>query len=406
MSGLLLAAALLAQPQQPDWIVARAYNAHGILRGHLATYRPSTGAWTTLVASTREGIWYEAVTHYTDNSIVLTSRVEAGVCTLVGVAPSGGNAPVAAIRGQSLRSIVQDEDGAWACPVRNAFLSPLLLRADAGGTVTTLIPAVGALFSECAGLDPESGDYLVAGWDGTLNVTHLLRHGRRTGATTTLASLPGRVVGLDHDPARNRHLVVRNNLDLLAVGPTGQVTILNAAIPYLTTVRVDVVTGNIAVGTLTGSVHFLDSAGVRLGGTADDVLQVMGIEQLGSRRVSAVGVGVPGSTVNVSFSFPRAPGRPYVAALSTGLRPGIALGDGRVLSLDATSPLFAASLGGLAGVTTGFAGTLDGLGRAAGTVLVLPGLPAGTRLFVSAVALDPALPLGVELGNTSGFTTN
>lgn len=55
---------------------------------------------------------------------------------------------------------------------------------------------------------------------------------------------------------------------------------------------------------------------------------------------------------------------------------------------------------------TGFAGTLDATGRASGSVLILPGLPVGTRLFATGVALNPAHPLGLDVAPTWGFSVN
>jgi hypothetical protein len=71
-----------------------------------------------------------------------------------------------------------------------------------------------------------------------------------------------------------------------------------------------------------------------------------------------------------------------------------------------TSPLFLATLGGLPGITTGFAGALDAAGRAAATVLIPPGLPPDLRFFVSGVAVNPAAPSGLDVGNTCAFSTN
>jgi hypothetical protein len=94
-----------------------------------------------------------------------------------------------------------------------------------------------------------------------------------------------------------------------------------------------------------------------------------------------------------------------VAALSLGLRPGIGLSDGRTVHL-AVDPLLLLSLGGLPGITTGFAGVLDAAGRAAGTITLPPGFPPGVRIFVSAVAVNPALSLGLDTGSSVGFTSN
>jgi len=85
--------------------------------------------------------------------------------------------------------------------------------------------------------------------------------------------------------------------------------------------------------------------------------------------------------------------------MSLSLRPGIALGDGRVLNL-AVDPLFVLSLGGIPGLTTGFSGALDATGAAAGTIALPPGFPPGVRVHVSAVAVNQALPAGLDMGNS------
>jgi hypothetical protein len=103
----------------------------------------------------------------------------------------------------------------------------------------------------------------------------------------------------------------------------------------------------------------------------------------------------------VQFSFPHLPGAFYLAMMSLALRPGIALPGGLVLNL-APDALLLASIGGIPGITTGFAGALDGSGRATGSITLPPGFPPGIRIFVSAVAsqtfptnLDPANPIGL-----------
>jgi hypothetical protein len=92
--------------------------------------------------------------------------------------------------------------------------------------------------------------------------------------------------------------------------------------------------------------------------------------------------------------------------MSTGLRPGIALPDGRTVNLDFTSPLFLLSIGGLPGVNTGFSGTLSPLGTATGTIAIPNGVPPGIRIFTSAVAVNVGFPSGLDTANTWGFTTN
>ena len=76
----------------------------------------------------------------------------------------------------------------------------------------------------------------------------------------------------------------------------------------------------------------------------------------------------------------------------------------RVINL-APDALFARSLGGVPGMTTGFSGTLDATGRARGTITLPAGFRPGVRLFVSAVAVNSALLGGLDSGNSIGATT-
>jgi len=71
-------------------------------------------------------------------------------------------------------------------------------------------------------------------------------------------------------------------------------------------------------------------------------------------------------------------------------------GTGRVNNLDITSSLFALSIGGIPGITTGFAGTLDGDGDGRGnaTIQIQPGTPADLRFNFTAVAGEPVAPVG------------
>jgi hypothetical protein len=68
--------------------------------------------------------------------------------------------------------------------------------------------------------------------------------------------------------------------------------------------------------------------------------------------------------------------------------------------------LLRTSIRGLPGITTGFAGVLDGQGCATGTITLPVGFPAGVRFFVSAVAVGPGAPGGLDTGNTLGLTSN
>jgi hypothetical protein len=229
---------------------------------------------------------------------------------------------------------------------------------------------------------------------------------RRTLAITTIASgVGGQKV--DFDPASGDFFLAYWNT--YRVHRSGAWSTVDTSLPNPQGLRVDPETGNLLLGA-GGTVALMAQTGTVIRSHTPPIpdLWIMGVELYGSRKVSGAGPATGGTAYPIRFAFPQSAGRAYVAALSTGLRPGFPLADGtgRTIHLDVTSPLFPMSIGGLAGVTTGFAGVLDGAGQATGSILIPAGFPAGVRLFVSAVALHPGLPSGLETANSWGVTTN
>lgn len=167
----------------------------------------------------------------------------------------------------------------------------------------------------------------------------------------------------------------------------------------------DDATGNLLVCNTSGTVLLMTPAGVVLTTRAyAGGHNISGVDLYGSRRVPGSGPVMGGAPYTVDFSFPGLPGASYTAAMSLAQRPGIALPDGRVINL-AIDLLLLISIGGIPGITTGFAGALDAQARATGTITLPTGFPAGIRFFVSAVALNPGPPGGLETANTLGLTT-
>lgn len=83
--------------------------------------------------------------------------------------------------------------------------------------------------------------------------------------------------------------------------------------------------------------------------------------------------------------------------MSTELRPGLALPDGRMINLDVTSPLFLGSL---------FSGNLDGGGFATASIPIPPQVPAGTRVFASAAEFVASAPGCLVTANTWAFSVD
>jgi hypothetical protein len=311
------------------------------------------------------------------------------------VSPSGTIVASLDLPGQVLGHDL-DQDGTYA----GCGGSGEIYRIDLSNGIVTLVQRVPGLAFYDVRVDQDTGDLLIAAnFD-------LLRVARGSGIVTTLAPLLAR--GIDFEPRTGSLVCNPAGSGIRRVSRTGVVTTVIAGFPSQGQgIVVDDVTGELVVvsstqiGRLTAGGSLVTSFAAPTPGYA-----MNGVELYGSRKVSGSGPATGGSVYRIDLAFPRSPGSSYVAALSTALRPGTPLADGRVINLDSTSPLFTISLGGLPGITTGFAGALDASGRAVATVLVLPGLPVGTRFFVSAIAVNPAFPLGLETANTWAFSTN
>jgi hypothetical protein len=115
-----------------------------------------------------------------------------------------------------------------------------------------------------------------------------------------------------------------------------------------------------------------------------------------NREVGTIKRG-PGNC-EISMHFQGEGGSPYVVGLSlSGVRPGVALPDGRRINLQVDS-LTVLSVNGLLGpLFTGYTGTLNAFDRAS-ALLNVSGLPPlkGVRVWAQVVTLNPSAPLGIQ----------
>jgi Tol biopolymer transport system component len=368
--------------------------------GGLVELDPHYGIFNEIAPGGPAG-YFNAVVMAADNDRLAVAWSQVGQFLLV--TPEGDLTSIAPVP-DSPNGIALDQDGTYVVSTSGGNA---LYRVDVPARSSVpFLTAPATLNAVC--LDEDTGDYVLA-IHAPLPGGALLRAHRRTGQLTTLAAGLGRLTGVDFVPGTGAFVVTRQDApSLLRVNRTGGVFPLHPAFPIDgNAVKVDDETGRItALGT--GEVGFLDPLGQLLAAFPTAPYLGTAVETCGSRKVNGSGPATGGSTMSIAFSFPESPGATYVAALSTGLRPGIPLADGtnRVIQLDVTSPLFPISIGGLPGLTTGFTGILDPLGRATGTLAILPGTPPGLRLFVTAIAVNAGKPSGLDTANTWGFTTN
>lgn len=260
-------------------------------------------------------------------------------------------------------------------------------------------------------IDGDTGDYIVVTQYGYFSDGRLYRINRTTLTSQLIAQNLGFVEGVDFDPTTGMFYVVNGDpfASLLRVSRNGAVVAMGPNVPTESkAVRVDPETGNIlVVGRL--EARLLSPQGALLQNfTLPGPMDYVGcVEIAGSREVIGSGTAVAGSSYDIDFNFPNCANQPYIAALSTSMRPGYPLNDGtgRIVNLEQNF-ISQLTLGGLPGVVDGFQGVLDASGHADGVIHLPSWVPPGFRIFVTAVALNPAMPSGIDTANTWGFTTN
>jgi hypothetical protein len=299
-----------------------------------------------------------------------------------------------------------DQDGAYV--LSDEWFNFVRKVDPVTGGVSIVLIAPGRLTNLV--IDQDTGDYVIGVATSYGNQSSLLRADRSTGALATIATGLGQVTSIDFEPRSGDFVLGRlAPVSVLRVRRDGSTQALGGIPTDPMALKVDDETGNLLVGGWDVSTARITSLSPAGGVLTSHVLAppfwIGGVEVYGSRKVFGSGSLTAGSAYAIDFAFPASPGAPYVAALSLALRPGIALRDGvRVVNL-APDPLFFRSLGGIPGITTGFSGTLDATGRARGTITLPPRFPTGIRLFVTAVAANPALPGGLDSGNSIGATS-
>ncbi len=397
----LLALPVLAQASPGDWLLAsNGYPTSGLFRMH-----PLTGSLSPFTSLPG----YAPSTLYMAPNNVDVVAVDSLGYTVDTLHPNGSLA--ASFMIQSLTGLpgqlTLDQDGTYVEATEWSGLLRFDVASQLEGYVFQQVHFTE--FGVC--VDGDTGDYIISGvfygLDGRLIRVNRVTHAASIIINGSILLQPGTV---DFDPLTGDFLVATGDAfsPLLRVHRNGTAASMGMFVPSgAMAARVDQETGNILVAG-TSSVALLGPTGNQIRSFAIPTgMAVGGLEVFGARKITGSGPATANSTYTIRISFPGLGGRSYLGALSNAMRPGIALSDGtgRVISL-APDGLFSASLGGVPGHTTGFSGVLDSSGHATATVHIPPGLPAGTRVFFSAVAFDPAQPSGFATANTIGFSIN
>jgi len=295
-----------------------------------------------------------------------------------------------------------DQDGTlMACDLDHK--KPCLLRISGTmvATFCTLSTVHRFLHPICR--DGDTGNWVVGTGNGGL-----LRVDRVTGDVTTIHSRPGvGISGVDFLPRTGDFAVIRDGYpskEIAVIDRTGTVlhSLTGLSLGCLT---VNHRTGRIfaaglkTVHEFSSDLNIVNTRTYPIGGS---LAQFYYLDIWDDRNVSVTASGEPATRAQVDLCFFQSRSQPYVVALSLSQRPGIAFGPDNVLNL-APDLLFLITAGGaLPWWTEGFAGTLSSdQGTAIASFTIPIGLPPGTCIHVGAVAVNPAFPDGLDVGNVA-----
>ncbi len=390
-----LGASAHAQPKKGDLIVTSHIN------DYVGVIDRSTGALTTL--STLPGDPIPSIMAANNRDVLVFERPSPW--NVWSVDPNGTLAPVATSSASGEGAItgadwLQDGTVLTCSTVfgTRGWLRSLNLTTN---TYTTLFTAPISHFRH-ASVNKDNGRYLVCLW-GTGG--SILEIDATTQTITTVVSGYTGTSAVDTDSSTGN--IVFSNEDSFSGGinvvTQAGALVRTIALPVARAVRVDDVTGNYVAptsnsGTMASRVVEFDQAGnaVRTYGPYGTD-GFAGIEIYGSRSTSGAGTAKPGTSYQVTFSFPGFGGSAYAGALSFSSRPGLAVPGGTIhLGFD---NLFLASINGL--LVRNFQGTLGASGQATGFIDLPAFLPAGVRFYCAGVAISGG---GFVTGNTIGIT--
>ncbi len=388
-----------AQPKPGDLLVSSDTGVRSIDRvtGAEALVGP-------LPSNSRRSVWMAA--NNTDIRIVDQARpLIFGRMSPSGVLVSAQSYATSMYSGMA--GMTLDQDGRFIAGFVTSR-SAAVVRLSASGLFSTV-----ALFSSGAGfptIDRDSGDIVVAR-SGTTSPSgaHLLR---MTGsAITTLTTLPFPGV-VSFDDASGNYAVVGNASstvsDYLVLDQNGGTVLQWQGPGGFYSVTTDPETGNLFLVRLDDILEVtLKGAVLRTWPVKREHSQVFrSIAIYGSHKLVGSGSARPGTTYSLRLSMPGSAGRPYRAAMSlSGLRPAIPLPGRRTINL-AIDALARVTIGNgdIPGVTQGLRGRLDANGSATIAVKLPASAPVGLRLFVAAVAENPAFPGGIDVAPSAAFS--
>lgn len=291
-----------------------------------------------------------------------------------------------------------DQDGSHM--ITNSTDSKLYRLSGSSCTVwATLTTLYGSLNALCR--DGNTGDWIVGTFGGSSS--RLLRVSRTTKSVSAWTTLPTGVYGVDWIPQTGEFVVAMSGR-LSFVRSNGTIRSTYTTTRLFNCVTVDQKTGRIFAGTNDGYVYeFTYTGSVVRASLVRSGKNISGIDIWDDQNLSIALYGSGSSSYARAFlRFNESPSRSYYVALSTAAYPGINLGASGWVNLQPNSLFFVTLGGGLPYFTSTFSGVLSTSGSAYARWVMPYGV---TRVYVTAVAVNPAKPGGIDVGNVEVVDT-
>jgi len=388
----LLAAPLAGQVKDGDLIITQMMNTTSTYGGYTMAVNPGTGRWATISPPVPNNIfsWVQMDDDNTNLMVALIETFRFGTGMMMRSDPKGVQTVLGTLNSNlntSVNGFELDHNGEWILALAGSLWSMQ------GSTFSTLfIGGISGTWNEMAiDRDPGAPPFVLCNFTQLNTKDVKLFSAYRYGVISTLLSSAG-------DP-----LYELAGIELWA--ETGQYLTCDFMPPQIHLVNKD--------GSIASSIYAFGANGAKINqdGTAwvigrscvglidlrsNAVIRVInffpnagqafsltGIDVYGSRFITCMGSGRPGTSVNIRLSSrrPGDAGMSYVLACSLARRPGIGFGGGERLNL-ALDNLFLVSAGKNNSLFSKFIGTTDSFGNAGAAVKIPASIPPNTGITV------------------------
>jgi len=297
--------------------------------------------------------------------------------------------------------IEMDQDGDYLVtdPGSSSPRTSYLFKVKRDGSgVTTIFQQVNALFNAFT-VDKSRGDWII----GDFNVRAMMKIDRSTRTVKTIVPLGTTgLQGAVQDPqGLEVYVDASSSASVVSYNPfTNVVTTLTTGL-QTNSIGIDRSPAGdgtlLFVGLTNGTIQKVSRTGTNLGAIGSVGGNPFGIAVDHGRNVAPQLVTAPNNRV-IRLDFPGQPGRAYVLALSlSGYSPGVTLPDARVIPLNIDQLTLLTARSPLPPLLVNNIGILSAQGRATVQLDLNPLTPfiSGVRIWMAALTLDPAAPLGI-----------